>query len=190
MVLLLLAVSVLCVWLFRVQLLTGAAEALIENDGAHKAEAAVVLGGDGFGTRIIKAAQLAQAGYVPYVLVSGPVYLNRHECDYTIQYAKDEGYPASLFRPLPTEADSTRSEAAYAGRYLRSHAIHHILLITSNYHTRRAAYLMRRQNPDLRVEVVSAPDPYFSPATWWQTRTGQKTFALEWAKVITSRLGM
>ena len=172
------------------QLLTAAAEPLIEEDAPAKADTAVVLGGDGFGTRIIKAAELARAGYVPYVLVSGPVYLNRHECDYTMEYAEGEGYSASLFRALPNDSDSTRSETALIGQYLRKHGVHSILLVTSNYHTRRAAYLMRRQNPGLRVAVMGAPDPFFSPATWWKTRTGQKTFLLEWVKTVATRLGI
>ena len=150
----------------------------------------MVLGGDDYGTRIIKAAQLAQAGYAPYVLVSGPLSLLGHESDTTIEYARRHGFPVSLFRPLPNTTDSTRAEVAFIGQYLRAHAIRKILLVTSNFHTSRAAWLMRHENPGLVVDAVPAPDPYFAPGNWWNSRNGRKTFLLEWLKTVATRLGM
>ncbi len=149
-----------------------------------------MLGGDDFGTRIVKGAELAQAGYVPYVIASYPLIAGTPECQSTIGYAESKGFPAALFRALPSHSDSTRSETAFVGKYLREKGIHNILLVTSNYHTRRAARLMRTQNPGLQVTVIAAPDPFFTPATWWQTRSGQKTFVLEWAKTVATWLGI
>lgn len=172
----------------RASLLTAAGNMLVEDDGPRKAQAIVVLGGDDAGARIIKAAQLAQAGYAPYVIVSGPKSLIGHECDLTIQYARSKGYPESLFHPLPHSLNSTKSETAFIGEYLRAHGIHNILLVTSNYHTHRAAYDMRSQNSGLQVNVVAAPDPFFTPGAWWTSRDGQKTFVIEWMKTIATWL--
>lgn len=176
--------------MFRVPLLTGAGNMLVEDDSPRKAQAIIVMGGDDFGERIIKAAQLAQAGYAPYVIVSGPKSLIGHECDMTIQYARSKGYPESLFRPLPHDLNSTRSETAFIGQYLRARGIRKILLVTSNYHTHRAAYDMRSQNPGLQVDVVAAPDASFSPGAWWASRDGQKTFVFEWMKTVATWLKM
>jgi uncharacterized SAM-binding protein YcdF (DUF218 family) len=112
-----------------------------------------------------------------------------HESDMTIQYAEGKGYPASLFRPLPNDTHSTRSETVFIGKYLRACGIRKILLVTSNYHTHRAAYLMRSQNPGLQVAVVPAPDPYFKPDGWWKAREGQKTFLIEWLKTVATWMG-
>jgi uncharacterized SAM-binding protein YcdF (DUF218 family) len=177
-------------WLLRTQILTGLGRALVEDDGPHPAQAIVVLGGDDYGTRIVKAAQLAQAGYAPYVLVSGPLSLLGHESDTTIEYGRRKGFPESLFRPVPNNTDSTRSEAEFLGRYLRAQGIRKILLVTSNFHTSRAAWLMRHENPGMEVDTVPAPDPYFTPGTWWKSRNGQKTFLLEWMKTVATRLGL
>ena len=147
------------------------------------------MGGDNFGTRITKAAQLAEAGYAPFVLVSGPQSLLGHESDETIEFARREHFAGSLFRPLPHNLNSTRAEAAFIGQYLRAHNLKKIDLVTSNFHTRRAAMLMRNQNRDLRVVPVAAPDPAFTPSTWWNTRDGQKTFLLEWMKTIGAAVG-
>jgi uncharacterized SAM-binding protein YcdF (DUF218 family) len=176
-------------WLFRVPLLTAAGNFLVQNQAPQKADAIVVLGGDDGGLRITKAAQLAQAGYAPFVLVSGPATLIGHESDTTIEYAKSKGYPGWLFHPFPHTVNSTRSETALIGKYLRSQGIHKILLVTSNYHTHRAAYLMRKQNPWLQVVIVAAPDYAFTPNGWWMSRDGQKTFLFEWMKTIATWSG-
>ncbi len=149
----------------------------------------VVLGGDTFGTRILKAAELAESGYAPYVLVSGPHALLGHESDTTIEYARRKGYPVSLFRPLPHELNSTRSEGELIDNYLRSQKVGKILLVTSNYHTARAARLLRKYSPGLDVIAVAAADPAFTPEGWWKTREGQKIFFYESVKTIAAALG-
>ncbi len=188
-VLFLILVVLTAVWFLRAPILTAIGNSFIENDGPQKADAIVVMGGDDYGTRIVKAAQLAEVGYAPYVIVSGPPILGEHESDITIHYAEEKGYPASLFRPLTNECNSTRSETALIGKYLKSQGIHKILLVTSNYHTGRAAHLMRIQNPWLWVVVVPAPDRYFTADGWWKTRGGQKTFFFEAMKRVVTKLG-
>jgi uncharacterized SAM-binding protein YcdF (DUF218 family) len=169
--------------------LTAAGRALVEDDGPRKEQAALVLGGDSRGTRLLVAARLAQNGYAPYVLVSGPAAFGRHECDFTIQEAVAAGFTASLFRAVPNESNSTRSEAQFFRTYLKNHDIRSILLVTSNFHTRRAAWIFRKIMPGVVVDVVAAPDPLFSPEDWWRNRDGQKTFLLEWTKTVATRLG-
>jgi uncharacterized SAM-binding protein YcdF (DUF218 family) len=152
-------------------------------------QAAVVLGGDQDCARLMKAASLAQAGFVPFIVVSGPEAFGAHECDLTIHYAESKGFPAVLFRPYPNHFTSTESEVQGIGSYLKGHGIRRVLLVTSNYHTRRAARMFRRKNRDLEVRVIPAPDRSFTPQTWWKSREGRKTFLLEWTKTVASWLG-
>ena len=111
-----------------------------------------------------------------------------------VLYAEKEGFPAALFREvhLPPEAESTRTEAEYMGKYLRDQGVKSILLVTSNYHTKRAAKLWRQVNPQLQVTIVPSIDPwnYFTPGGWWKTRPGQKMFLFEWMKTISVFLGV
>lgn len=187
--LLILLAAFAVLWFLRAPILTAIANSFIEDDGPRKADAIVVMGGDDYGSRVLKGAQLATEGYAPYVIVSGPPVLGEYESDITIHFAEMKGYPASLFRPLNHTCNSTRSETAFIGKYLKSQGIRKILLVTSNYHTARAAYLMRLQNPGLWVVVVPAPDRYFIPDEWWKTRGGKKAFALEAAKRVDTWLG-
>ncbi len=165
---------------------------LIEDDGVQKAQAAVVLGGDANGVRILKAAQLAQAGYIPYILVDSPKTLTGGEADEAIPYAESRGFPATLFRPVPfpKNVNSTRSEADFVGKKLKAEGVRKILLVTSNFHTHRAAYLFRKENPGLIVIAIPAADPDFIPNSWWTYRDGQKTFVMEWMKTVATYLGI
>lgn len=165
----------------------GLARPLVENDGPQHADCILVLGGDMYGDRILKAAELARQGFAPYVLVDGPKVLMGYESDRDIDFALARGYPASLFRPVPllNAIRSTSAEVEYvANNVLRPAHARKVLLVTSNYHTRRAARLLRRAAPWLTVAVVPAPDPFFSVYAWWKSREGKKTFLLEWTKTI------
>lgn len=192
--LLLLLVLLLAVYVFSNQLLATAANFLIEDDGPRKAEAIVVLGGDAYGDRTLKGAQLAKEGYAPFVIVSGPPGLIGSASSEEIQFAEQHGYPSSLFREvdLPAYAESTRTEEDFLGKYLSAHGIKSILLVTSNFHTRRAKKLWRQENPKIAVAVVPSVDPqgYFTPQTWWKTRPGQKLFLMEWLKTISVVMGI
>ena len=175
----------------RAQILTAAGGMLVKEQAPAKADAIVVLGGDGFGTRILKASELAKQGYAPVVWVSGGVSLLGNEAADHIKYANDHGFSGLSYHPiaLPAEDDSTVGEAAFMGKDLKAAGIKSIDLVTSNYHTRRADYLWHKENPWLQITVVGASDRYFTPDGWWKTREGQKTFLLEWLKTFASHLG-
>jgi uncharacterized SAM-binding protein YcdF (DUF218 family) len=166
--------------------------ALIRNDGPVKAEIAVVLGGDEYGLRITKAAELVRDGYVPVVLVSGPALFDIYECDVAIAFAVRKGYPASWFIPFPNTTRSTREEASSILSELARRGIHSFLLVTSDYHTARAgriyrAALAKGSGPEMHV--VAAPDANFREDGWWRNREGQKTVFFEWSKTVATALG-
>lgn len=192
--LLFLLVLALGAYVFSSQLMALAGSLLIEDDGPRKADAIVVLGGDGYGDRTLKGAELAKEGYAPYVVVSGMPGLVRYASSEEIQFAELHGYPPSMFREvdLPPDAESTRTEEDFLGKYLAARGVKSILLVTSNFHSKRAAKLWRRENPAIAVAVVPSVDPdrYFTPQTWWKTRAGQKIFLLEWLKTISVVLGV
>ena len=51
------------------------------------------------------------------------------------------------------------------------------MLVTSNYHTRRADYIYERTlPPGTQLRVVSAPDSQYDPNNWWRSRRGLKLF--------------
>ena len=113
-----------------------------------------------------------------------------HSCDLAIPFAVRHGFPESYFVHLESDAHSTEEEARYAIAEIRRKGFHRILVVTSNYHTRRATSLYRSQAPDLTFIAVAAPDAYFTPDGWWHNREGRKTFLYEWEKTVATWFGI
>jgi uncharacterized SAM-binding protein YcdF (DUF218 family) len=177
--------------IFHAQILTALGSYLIQADPPQKADAALVLAGDAWGYRILTGAQLVRDGYVPKVLVSGPdgAY-GLHETALAIPFAVNHGYPQSYFVPVDHEARSTQTEATAVLPEIRREGIHRLLLVTSNFHTRRAGKIFHDAAPDLTILVVAAPDKNFTPGAWWHNREAQKTFVTEWEKTIAAWFGI
>jgi uncharacterized SAM-binding protein YcdF (DUF218 family) len=177
--------------LFHSAILAALGSRLVSAGPPEKSDIVVVLAGDGFGNRILRGAELVREGYAPKVLVSGPAGIyGMHESDLAISFATKAGYPESYFVPFPHEARSTMEEAQAIVPELRKTGARNILLVTSDFHTRRAGNIFRRAAPDLSFHVVAAPDRYFTANGWWKNREGRKTFAIEWMKTIAEWLGL
>lgn len=186
-----LAIAVLLGLIFHNAVLAGLGSYLVKAEAPEKADIALVLAGDGDGNRILAAAELARQGYVSRVLVSGPSGMYGHyECDLAIPFAIKAGYPASYFLHFENEARSTQEEARDAIARLRQLGVHKILLVTSDYHTRRAGNIYRAAAPDLEFVVVAAPDRYFTASGWWHNRQGEKIAFNEWVKTLTEPFGI
>lgn len=137
----------------------------------------MVPAGDYYGYRILKAAELVRRGFTDVVLVSSP--------DGTYGYGE-----AELAIPFAVKAHSTREEALAVAPELRKRAVRKCLLVTSNYHTRRAGGIFRSAVPEVEFRVIAAQDEFFRPGDWWKTRQGQKQFVLEWMKTVAGWFGI
>jgi uncharacterized SAM-binding protein YcdF (DUF218 family) len=59
------------------------------------------------------------------------------------------------------------------------------MVVTSNYHTRRARYIYRRVFPQgVEVHVASARDGDFDPEHWWEKRKSIKELTREFAGMV------
>ncbi|HEV8041231.1 MAG TPA: YdcF family protein [Bryobacteraceae bacterium] len=164
---------------------------LVHSDAPVPADMIVVLAGDFTGSRILTAGNLLRQGLAPKALISGPagVY-GIYESELAIALAVRNGYPAAYFVAFPNDSKSTASESEAVISELRKLHVHKIDLVTSNFHTRRAAKIFRSQAPDIEVHTVAAPDRYFTPNGWWKEREGRKTFVMEWMKTVGEWFGL
>jgi uncharacterized SAM-binding protein YcdF (DUF218 family) len=169
--------------IFHARILAALGSYLEKDSAPVHADVAFVLGGDGYGHRILKAADLVRQGYVPRAMISGPAgNYGYYECDLAIPFAVRAGYPVSYFERFPVDAHSTREESVAAVAAFRKMGLKRVLLVTSNYHTRRTGGLFRGAAPDIEFTVVGAPDEYFTVNGWWHDREAEKTFLIEWLK--------
>lgn len=172
--------------------LHGLGDYLVETSPAVHADAALVLAGEIRGYRLMRAADLVRDGYVPKVLVSGPMsWYGVNEADLAIQFAIRKGYPREWFEPVYIRALSTLEEARALIPEIEKRGVRKLLIVTSDYHTRRAGRIYRMNSPSsLEFRFIAAPDPYFSPNGWWHTREGQKIWFFETSKTVAGWAGL
>ena len=158
---------------------------LVQADPPAKAPVAVVLAGDNHGLRILRGAQLQRDGFVEKVLVSGvPGIYGLYESDLAVRFAVARGYPEAAFEALHLDYKSTQEEAHVIVGELKRRGIRSVLVVTSDYHTKRAGWIFRHTAPWMEIRMIEAPDRYFRRDHWWVDReSGQRAFD-EWTKLI------
>jgi uncharacterized SAM-binding protein YcdF (DUF218 family) len=175
---------------FKDRILWSAGNLLVNAGPPQKTDIVVVIGGDFLGNRILKGGELVRQGYAPKVLASGSgtMYGNL-EADLATDFAVRHGYPREFFTSLHYAALSTFDEAAAVTKELHALGVHKYTLITSDYHTARAARIFRHAAPDLEIHTVAAPDPYWDNGYWWKLREGRKLWFYETVKTVTEYFG-
>ena len=83
------------------------------------------------------------------------------------------------------EADSTQDEAKILDQELRSRAIKHAIIVTSDFHTARAGRIFAAATSgDVRYSFQASPTPGFHPDSWWRSRPGKEIVTIEWIKTL------
>jgi len=185
--LLFLALLVLAIYLARHPLMRLAARELIVEDTLEKADAIVILSGDNFhADRATRAAELYRQGLAPVVVASG-VRLRPYAgiAELMTRDLVERGVPKERIVPFAQDADSTREEATALRTFLAGRGWKSVIVVTSNYHTRRARLIIRKTFPsDVKVEMASARDGDFDPATWYEHPRAVKRFTREVAGLL------
>lgn len=187
----LLAIAIVLAWGAYARsepLLKAAGGFFVDVDQLEPVGIIVVLAGDGTGHRIMKAVDLVRQGLAPKILVSGPQgHYGHYESDLAIEFAVKRGAVAEIFDGFPMDVHSTREEAQVVDAELRRRGINKAIVVTSNFHTRRARRIFKQQGGDTTEYLMaSAPDPFFEPDNWWQSRAGKKIFVMESLKTLNS----
>jgi uncharacterized SAM-binding protein YcdF (DUF218 family) len=169
-------------YLARHPLLQFAGGMLVVSDSPRASDAIVILGDDNYdGDRASRAAELLKAGWAPRIVASGR-YLRPYASIAELERRDltDRGVPVTAIIPYSHHAENTRDECTAIGQLSSSRGWKHILLVTSNYHTRRAEYICSRVlPPGIELHVVAAADSEYSPDNWWHSRKGIKIFLHE-----------
>jgi len=180
------AALVAVIWAGRGWWLRGIGDFLVESDEPQRADIVVVLAGDGYGHRLMKGVELVRQGYAPLVLVDGPrgAY-GYNEGELAVGWAVKQGVPREILAPLPMRARSTVREVQALNVELERRGVRKALVVTSNFHTRRARRVFNRFGlQSIQYTMIAARDEDFDPADWWQSRDAKKTVLMEYAKLI------
>ena len=163
------------------------AESWVIEDPLDKADVLIVLSGDNFyADRATRAAELFREGKAPLVVASGkrlrPI---AGTAELTEHDLVERGVPKDKILRFPHDADSTKEEAEALAKLAKAKKWHKAIVVTSNYHTRRARYIFRRVFPqDIEIHVAGARDGDFDPENWWEKRKSTKLFVREIAGMV------
>ena len=166
-------------YLARVPLLRLAGEFWVVDEPPETSDVIVVLSGDNYDAeRAARAASLFKSGMAPRVVATGRALRSyATTTDLMKRDLIEHGVPETAIVPFTHKADDTRDEAAVVSEFVTSHGWKKILLVTSNYHTRRSQYIYEHTLPSNdQLLTVAAPDSDYDPNYWWKTRTGVKIF--------------
>jgi uncharacterized SAM-binding protein YcdF (DUF218 family) len=169
-------------YLFRVPLLRMAGRMWIVEETPQPSDAIVPLGGDNAeADRAQRAAELYKQGWAPTVVASGRILRNyTSDADLTERDLRERGVPTEHIMRLTHYANDTLQELIVIERTAAANHWKKLLIVTSNYHTRRTRMLARALFPaEFEVRVISAPDVDYDPDHWWQHRKSQKIFLHE-----------
>ena len=84
----------------------------------------------------------------------------------------------------PITGYSTIAEADDVRRCLQSLGSHRVLIVTSDYHTRRALMIFRHRLPQYQFNAAAARNPAEFGEAWWTNREWAKVTFDEWMKML------
>lgn len=133
-----------------------------------------------------RALQLLSQGYGRRIVLDVPanaIIYEFTEVQLAQQYVRDLPQGASV-SVCPIEGLSTNDESRDAGNCLAREDGKSVLIVTSDFHTRRALSIFRRELPQYAYSVAASRDSEQFGARWWTHRQWAKIFVDEWLRLL------
>ncbi len=167
-----------------VALASQAARFLVVDD-PEKSDAIVVLAGE-TNVRPARALELLRKGVAASALLDVETR-DRIYDQQLIAIAQKYGTglaEANRISVCPIAGFSTMAEADDVRRCLQPLGAHRVLIVTSDFHTRRALTIFRHRLPQYQFNVAAARNPVQFGEDWWTNREWAKVTFDEWSKML------
>jgi uncharacterized SAM-binding protein YcdF (DUF218 family) len=167
------------IYLARHPLLRFAGESLVVEDPLEKSDAIMILSDDNFyADRATRGAELFRQKLAPVVVASGiRLRPNAGIAELMTHDLIERGVPKENILPFPQDADNTREEAQFLQKLAREKNWKSVIVVTSNYHTRRAKYIFGKIFANsVTVRMAAARDADYDPQHWWEHRKSVKRY--------------
>jgi hypothetical protein len=154
-------------------------------DAPEKSDAIVALAGE-TSLRPARAVELLRQGVAPRVFLDAEtreVVYGQRLTDIAQKYVSSLP-EANRVSVCPIIGFSTFAEADDVSHCLESVSAHRVLIVTSEFHTRRALMIFRHRLPQYQFSVAAARDPASFGDAWWTRREWAKTTLDEWMKTL------
>jgi len=157
-------------------------------DAPERSDVIVVLAGDYNDRRLRRGLELLAAGEGKTLLVdanSDVIFFGRSVASQEADYLRRlSGLSTDRARVCAIAVESTYAEASAVRPCLEERHAKTALLVTSDYHTRRALSIFSKRLPQYRWSVAAAKDEAVFEDNWWRRRPWAKTTLLEWTKLV------
>jgi uncharacterized SAM-binding protein YcdF (DUF218 family) len=164
--------------------LASSGEFLVINQ-PQKSEVIVVLAGE-TEQRPARGLELLTQGLAPRLLLDVPAETKIYrwnQLELAERYVQELPQAASVSL-CSIHARSTKGEARDVSLCLESIGAHSVLLVTSDFHTRRALSTFKRTLPHYEFSVAAAFDEREFGIRWWRRRQWAKVNFDEWMRLI------
>ena len=173
-------VAAMAVILFR-----HAGSFLVVKDAPEHADVIVVLAGGHRDVRYWNGVRLMREGFSQKLLLD--VFAKNNTFGHSdIDLAQDllNHTTPGQSTVCPIDQDSTYDEAMYLERCLQAMGARSVLLVTTDYHSRRALSILRKRLPQYHFSNDNAHEAFFFGERWWTNREWAKTTIEEWERFI------
>jgi hypothetical protein len=154
-------------------------------DAPQSSDVIVVLAGE-TDVRPARALQLLDQGYARRVLIDVPAASKIYKFT-QLQLAEEyvQGLPQSAAVGVcPIEGLSTRDESHDVQKCLSQEQGSRVLIVTSDFHTRRSLSIFRHEIPGKSFATAAARDATQFGTRWWTHRQWSKTCVDEWLRLL------
>lgn len=175
----------LIVILLAILILTSSSGGFLVANDLQSADVIVVLAGE-TDRRPSLGLQLLSQKYAPKMLLDVPannVVYDQNLIDIAKAYVHKSPQNQSI-EICPIVGLSTKTEAQDVSRCLGHTSAHRILVVTSDYHTRRARSIFQHELRGYQIFVTPASDPQQFGTSWWKHRQWAKINFDEWVRVM------
>jgi hypothetical protein len=158
---------------------------LLVVDAPQPSDVILVLAGE-TSRRPARALQLLGQGFGSSVVIDVPAAARIYDST-QLQLAEKyiQGLPqAASIRICPIVGLSTRDESHDVERCLANDTGKRILIVTSEFHTRRALSIFRHEMKGRSFSVAATPDDTQFGTRWWTQRQWAKTCLDEWQRLV------
>jgi hypothetical protein len=154
-------------------------------DAPRASDVILVLAGE-TDRRPERALELLAQGYGRRVVLDVPTNSKIYEftqIQLAQKYVQDLPQAAAV-SICPIDGLSTKDESKDAEKCLALAGGKRVLIVTSDFHTRRALSVFRREIPGHDYSVAAARNEEQFGVRWWTHRQWAKTFVDEWLRLI------
>ena len=165
---------------------------LIVEDQLEKADAIIVLSGSAY-ERGLHGIALYQQGWAPRLVTTGgslsytlfSLGIKITEAEITAHTFILYDIPDTVFCTLD-EGTSTYEEAAVLLRFAQAEGMKKIIIVSSDFHTRRTTRVFRKRfrGSGIKVLVSAAPPLKYDPEQWWKSEEGLIFVNNEYIKLL------